>query len=78
MWQLIAEVRCPILSVRGARSDMYAPETVGKMKAANPRLEVAEIDAGHDLAGDNPGSLLDAIRPFLAKAEEESHEHERR
>jgi pimeloyl-ACP methyl ester carboxylesterase len=73
MWQLIAEVRCPILSVRGARSDMYAAETVTKMKAANPRLEVAEIDAGHDLAGENPRALIDALRPFLAKVEEKTH-----
>ena len=58
MWQLIGEVRCPILSVRGTRSDMYAPETVAKMKAANPRLEVVEVDAGHDIAGENEAALV--------------------
>src|SRR3954468_16883329 len=42
MWQLIGEVRCPILSLRGARSDIYAPETVAKMRAANPNLSVVE------------------------------------
>ena len=71
MWQLIAEVRCPILSVRGARSDMYALETVAKMKAANPRLEVAEIDAGHDLAGDNPVDLLAVLTRFLERLDHE-------
>ena len=56
MWQLIGEVRCPILSLRGARSDMYAPETAQKMQVANPRLRVLEIEgAGHNIAGDNPG-----------------------
>lgn len=78
MWQLLGEVRCPILSVRGARSDMYAAETVAKMKAANPRLEVAEIDAGHDLAGDNPSELIRTLKPFLVRVEEKTHEHERR
>jgi esterase len=70
MWQLIGEVHCPILSLRGARSDMYAPETVQKMKAANPRLEVIEVDAGHNIAGDNPQGFLTALRPFLEKVEE--------
>ena len=69
MWQLLGEVRCPILSLRGARSDMYAAETVQKMKAANPRLQVAEIpDAGHDIAGDNPDSLVAALDAFMKQA----------
>ena len=62
MWQLIGEVRCPILSMRGARSDMYAAETVAKMKAANPRIEVVEVDAGHNIAGENPQGFLEAFR----------------
>ena len=67
MWQLIGEVRCPVLSVRGRRSDMYAPETVAKMKAANPRLEVVEVDAGHDIAGDNEQSLVQELRGWISK-----------
>jgi pimeloyl-ACP methyl ester carboxylesterase len=43
MWQLLGEVRCPILSLRGARSDMYAEAAVQRMEAANPRLQVVEI-----------------------------------
>jgi len=77
MWQLIAEVRCPILSIRGARSDMYAVETVQKMKAANPRLQFVEVDAGHDVAGENPAGFLAALRPFLAAVEDRFHEHQR-
>ncbi|HLE67241.1 MAG TPA: alpha/beta hydrolase [Burkholderiales bacterium] len=75
MWQLIGEVRCPILSVRGARSDMYAPESVAKMKAANPRLSVVEVDAGHDIGGENPNGYLAAVRPFLKVLEEEEKNH---
>lgn len=77
MWQLIGEVRCPVLSMRGARSDMYAAATVAKMQAANPRLRVAEIDAGHNIGGDNPAGFLAALRPFLASVEEKVHEYER-
>lgn len=75
MWQLLGEVRCPILSLRGARSDMYAPETMAKMKAANPRLAVAEVDGGHDIAGDNLDGYLDNVRRFLNSLEEKTHAH---
>ena len=78
MWQLIGEVRCPILSMRGVRSDMYAPETKDKMKAANPRVQIAEVDAGHNIAGENPQGFLAAIRPFLATLQEKTHEHQGR
>lgn len=75
MWQLLGEVRCPILSMRGARSDMYAAETVQKMRAANPRLEVTEVDAGHNIAGENAPGFVAALRAFLAKLETD-HAHQ--
>ena len=68
MWQLLGEVRCPLLSVRGLRSDMYASETVAKMKAANPRLEVVEVDAGHDIAGENEAALVEELRRWISEA----------
>jgi pimeloyl-ACP methyl ester carboxylesterase len=64
MWGLIGEVRCPILSLRGTRSDMYAPESVQKMQAANPRLQVVEVDAGHNIAGKNPQGFLQAVKTW--------------
>jgi pimeloyl-ACP methyl ester carboxylesterase len=76
MWQLLGEVRCPILSIRGERSDMYAPESAAKMKAANARLRVTEVaGAGHDVAGDNPQGLLAALRPFLKETSDEYARH---
>lgn len=75
MWQLIGELRCPVLSVRGSRSDMYAPETAQKMKAANARLQVVEVDAGHNIAGENPAGCIGALRTFLAAIEEKTLEH---
>lgn len=69
MWQALSEVACPILAVRGSRSDMFAVETVPKVKAANPRLMLVEVDAGHNVGGDNPAALIDAVRPFLASLE---------
>ena len=74
MWQLLGEVRCSILSMRGTRSDMYAAETVAKMRAANPRLQVVEVDAGHNIGGENPEGFLNAMAAFL---KEPAYEHQR-
>lgn len=73
MWEVIGEVRCPILSMRGSRSDMYAPETVAKMKAANPWVQVVEVDAGHNIAGENPEAFLKQMNVFLP-AMDKAHE----
>jgi pimeloyl-ACP methyl ester carboxylesterase len=77
MWQLLGEVRCPMLSMRGARSDMYAAETVQKMRAANPRLEVVEVDAGHNIAGENPAGFIAAMWDFIGKLEATDHANAR-
>jgi pimeloyl-ACP methyl ester carboxylesterase len=66
MWQVLGELACPTLVVRGARSDLFAPETVAKVKAANARIGVVEVDGGHNVAGDNPQGFLVAVRPFIA------------
>jgi len=69
MWQVIGKIACPILNIRGARSDMYAAETVARMRGANPRLSVTEVDAGHDVAGENLAGFLAAVRPFIESLE---------
>ena len=69
MWQVLGELACPTLVVRGAQSDMFAPETVAKVKAANSRISLVEVDGGHNVAGDNPQGFLAAIRPFIAGLE---------
>jgi pimeloyl-ACP methyl ester carboxylesterase len=70
MWQVLAEIECPTLVVRASRSDLFAPETVPKVRAANPRFTITEVDSGHDVASDNPTALVAAVEPFLAKLEE--------
>jgi esterase len=69
MWQVLGELACPTLVVRGTQSDLFAPETVAKVKATNPRIGVLEVDGGHNVAGDNPQGFLAAVRPFLASLE---------
>jgi pimeloyl-ACP methyl ester carboxylesterase len=69
MWQVIGEIGCPILALRGRQSDMFSAETAPKLAAANPRIKLVELDGGHNVPGDNPAGLIDAVRPFLAALE---------
>lgn len=65
MWEKLSQVRCPTLVVRGTRSDMFGSDTVDRVKAAHAALELVEIEAGHDLAGDAPDALVAEVKRFL-------------
>jgi len=65
MWKALARLRMPTLVIRGTRSALFAAETVAKVKAANPLVRVAEVDAGHDVAADNIAGLVAALRGFV-------------
>jgi pimeloyl-ACP methyl ester carboxylesterase len=57
----------PVLSVRGALSDLLSPETVAKMRALKPDLETVEIDdVGHAPTLEEP-QAWEALLSFLAK-----------
>lgn len=72
MWQVLAAVQCPVLVLRGARSDLFAAATAAKMRSALPQARFAEVDAGHDIAGENLEGFLAAVRPFLAELKEKT------
>lgn len=65
LWEALGRVSCPILAVRGTRSDMFAAETRERMLTANPALRLVELDTGHDVAGDDPEGLVREVRAFL-------------
>jgi pimeloyl-ACP methyl ester carboxylesterase len=67
LWAVMAKIACPVLVIRGKRSDMFAAETVAKVKASNPRIAVVELDTGHDVAGDDLAGFLREARAFLGK-----------
>jgi len=75
MWQTLGRLQCPTLVVRGSRSDMFAPDTVAKVRGANSRIRVVEVDAGHNIAVENREGFLSAVRPFLQEVEAR-HEHD--
>jgi pimeloyl-ACP methyl ester carboxylesterase len=65
LWDALKRLRVPAKMIRGARSDLFAAETVAKVKAANPGIAIVEIDAGHNLALDNPEAVIRETRAFL-------------
>ena len=67
MWAELAAVACPILTLRGDRSDMFAPDMGARMVAANGRMKVVEVAADHDVAGQDPDGFVRAVRGFLAE-----------
>jgi pimeloyl-ACP methyl ester carboxylesterase len=65
LWECLAAVKCPTLVLRGKVSDMFAPETVEKVRATNQKITLVEIDGGHNIPGENPDGLKRAIKSFL-------------
>jgi pimeloyl-ACP methyl ester carboxylesterase len=65
-----ASLRCPVLVLRGAFSDVLSGEGAEEVAALIPgaRLETVE-NAGHLAAGDNPHSTVRLVREFLDATE---------
>ena len=68
LWPMLGEITIPTLVIRGTESDMFAPETMDKVRATNPRIKTVEIAGSHNLSGDNPQGLAGAVNTFLAGA----------
>jgi len=64
-----ANIICPVLVMRGERSDVLTDESAEKFANSVPHGRWMRIaNAGHTIQGDNPRALLDALEPFLAEA----------
>ncbi len=67
---MLQELKVPALVIRGSESDMFASETLPKVRAVNPRVTAIELQGSHDLAHDNPDGLVTAVRTFLEHNED--------
>lgn len=48
LWSIWQNVKCPVLVIHGARSDLLTPEIIQRMKRSHKKMDVYEIkDAGH-------------------------------
>jgi pimeloyl-ACP methyl ester carboxylesterase len=66
LWGLVPRIDSPTLVVRGARSTIYLDEDAATRARALPLGHWCRIDdAGHNVQGDNPRALAEAIVDFL-------------
>jgi len=68
VWAELAAVKCPIMIVRGLRSDRYTPEIIARIALDYPAIEWAMVDSQHDVAAQAPEALVAAIRKFATSA----------
>jgi pimeloyl-ACP methyl ester carboxylesterase len=62
----IGRIECPTLILRGALSDVITDAGAEKFARSLPKARWVRIEkAGHNIQGDNPRGLLDALNPFL-------------
>jgi pimeloyl-ACP methyl ester carboxylesterase len=65
LWPVWHAVRCPVLLLRGQKSDVLLPEAVERMRAEGPPLDVVEWPGiGHAPALMDPAQI-DAVRDWL-------------
>jgi pimeloyl-ACP methyl ester carboxylesterase len=66
LWSVWANIRCPVLILRGKESQVLLPETVEHMQRRDARTEVVEFDGvGHAPALMAPDQI-DVVRRFLS------------
>lgn len=65
LWAMVRGLQMPAQVVRGSTSDMLSRETLAKVSALNPRVSTLEIAGSHDLPGDNPDGVKEAVAFFL-------------
>lgn len=64
--QQVSKISCPTLIVRGALSEVLTDAAAERFARALPNARWVRVEnAGHNVQGDNPRGLLEAVRPFL-------------
>ncbi len=67
MWEIWDRVACPVLVLRGAKSDLLLPETVEQMRQRGPGCDVEEIaGCGHAPALMDKAQMA-VVRDWLAR-----------
>jgi pimeloyl-ACP methyl ester carboxylesterase len=62
----VVKIACPTLIVRGALSDVLTDSAAEEFANSLPRARWVKVEkAGHNVQGDNPRGLLDALLPFF-------------
>jgi pimeloyl-ACP methyl ester carboxylesterase len=62
----VSKISCPTLIVRGGKSDVLSDDAAERFAHMLPHARWLRVEnAGHNVQGDNPRGLLDAMNPFL-------------
>jgi esterase len=65
----VSKIKCPALLVRGALSDVLTDEAAEKFAHSLPNGRWVRVEnSGHNVQGDNPRGLLDAMTAFFHDA----------
>jgi pimeloyl-ACP methyl ester carboxylesterase len=66
LWAVWDAVRCPVLVLRGAESEVLPHETVEEMRRRKPDLQVVEFAGVGHVPALASGDQIDVVREFLA------------
>jgi esterase len=62
----VSKISCPTLIVRGGKSDVLSDDAAERFAHMLQHARWIRVEnAGHNVQGDNPRGLLDAMNPFL-------------
>jgi esterase len=70
LWRDLRAIRCPVLVVRGTRSNVLSAEVAQRMVKSLANGRLLELDAGHNVALDRPRELADAVVAFASDADD--------
>ena len=66
LWDALRAIRCPVLVVRGTRSNVLSADVAQRMIKTLADGRLVDLDAGHNVALDRPKELADAVVEFAA------------
>jgi pimeloyl-ACP methyl ester carboxylesterase len=67
LWPVWERIQCPVLILRGARSDLLLPEIAARMAASRPNVTLVEFpDCGHAPALMD-AQQIEAVRDWLER-----------
>jgi len=64
LWDALRAIRCPVLVVRGTRSNVLSADVAQRMVKTLADGHLVELDAGHNVALDRPKELANAVIAF--------------
>jgi esterase len=68
LWTQVEKIDCPVLVMRGGKSDVFSDANAEKLAATLPKGRWVRIDdAGHTVQGDNPRDMVRALREFFGE-----------